>query len=209
MKYYGQFDPPVDKTIYERYFLNKSNGFFIECGAFNGIDDSSCYIFEKYFGWNGINIEASECLYNKLCEKRPDSTNIFGALANYDGEITFTKTYMGSYESEFGNGSCKHTEQHIDHLKQFNVLYKDFTVNCFTYESLIKKYNIQTVDLFVLDVEGFEDSVIKGMVNSNVLPKVLCVEHTNCDWETVNNLLLSMDYKKDYEEHVNSFFIRN
>jgi len=208
MKFYGQFNPSVDKTIYKRYFPNKTNGFFIECGAFNGIDDSCCYIFEKEKNWKGINIEASGSLYNQLCEKRPNSINLNIALANYDGEITFTKTYMGSYESEFGNGSCKHTEQHINHLKPFNVLYKDFKVNCLTYTSVIKKYNVNSVDLFALDVEGFEEQVIQGMLNCPVLPYVFVVEHTNCDWSKVSSLITSMGYIKDYEEHVNTFFIK-
>jgi len=207
MKYYGQFDPPVDKTIHDRYFKNRRDGFFIECGAFNGIDDSSCYIFEKYLNWTGINIEASDSLYKQLCKKRPNSTNLNIALADFDGETTFTKTYMASYESEFGNGSCKHTQQHIDHLKQFNVLYKDFNVKCMTYDTLIKTYNILNVDLFVLDVEGFEEQVLKGMLSSKILPKVLCVEHTNCDWNTVLQLIKSMGYIKNHEESVNSFFI--
>jgi FkbM family methyltransferase len=207
-RFYGQFDPPVDKVLYERYFQNKINGFYIECGAFDGITESSCYFFEKYLDWKGINIEASNSLYNQLCFYRPNSINLNCALSDYDGKINFTKTYMSG--GEFGNGSCKHSQQHIDHLKQFGVTYETQKIDCMTYSSLISKYNILEVDLFVLDVEGFEDTVLSGMISCPILPKVFCIEHTNCgNWETVQNILSSLNYVKDYELYVNSFYVRN
>lgn len=33
-KFYGQFEYPVDKFIYDRYFSMKKGGVFVECGAF-------------------------------------------------------------------------------------------------------------------------------------------------------------------------------
>lgn len=207
-KFFGQFDPPVDKILFERYFQNKKNGFYIECGAFDGITESSCYFFEKYLGWEGINIEASKSLYNQLCYFRPNSINLNYALADYDGQIDFTKTYMSG--GEFGNGSCKHTQHHIDHLKQFAVTYETNKINCITYKTLIQKNNISKVDLFVLDVEGFESTVLKGMMTCSVLPKIICIEHTNCgDWDLIENILLSLNYVKDYELYVNSYYIRD
>jgi len=35
--YYGQFNPPVDKILHEKYFPNKLNGISIEAGALDGI----------------------------------------------------------------------------------------------------------------------------------------------------------------------------
>jgi hypothetical protein len=36
-RFYGQFDPPVDRFLFERYFAgSKRPGVFIECGAFDG-----------------------------------------------------------------------------------------------------------------------------------------------------------------------------
>lgn len=36
--YYGQFDPPVDKFIYDRYSRQLPlQGCYIECGSFDGV----------------------------------------------------------------------------------------------------------------------------------------------------------------------------
>jgi hypothetical protein len=35
----------------------KRNGYFLEVGAFHGIEDSNTFILEKEFGWNGIAFE--------------------------------------------------------------------------------------------------------------------------------------------------------
>jgi hypothetical protein len=37
-----------DKFINNLFFRNKRNGFFVEIGAYNGIDGSNCYFFEKF-----------------------------------------------------------------------------------------------------------------------------------------------------------------
>jgi hypothetical protein len=41
-QYYGQFDPPLDRVLHERYFLGRRRGVFVECGAFDGHLECSC-----------------------------------------------------------------------------------------------------------------------------------------------------------------------
>ena len=88
-KYYGQFDPPVDKFIYENFFATnekKNEGFFIECGAGDGVTESSCKFFEESLGWSGINVEAAPPLFKRLIVNRPGSLNINCALSDYIGK---------------------------------------------------------------------------------------------------------------------------
>ena len=75
MKYYGQIfnGVPVDRFLHEKYFYNKPNGFFIECGAADGFNLSSCKFFEEFMGWKGVNVEASPAKYAKLIQNRPNS----------------------------------------------------------------------------------------------------------------------------------------
>ncbi len=46
-------------------YLNYHNGFFIECGANDGISQSNTKLLEEDFAWNGILIEASPSAYEK------------------------------------------------------------------------------------------------------------------------------------------------
>ena len=63
-----------DKLIKDKFFKNQHSGFFIEIGAFDGIEGSNCHYFEKYERWEGVAIEASPKQFQKLegnrkCEK--------------------------------------------------------------------------------------------------------------------------------------------
>ncbi len=43
--------------------LNKTNGFFVECGAGNGQYLSNSLYFERFKGWSGLLIEPNPILY--------------------------------------------------------------------------------------------------------------------------------------------------
>lgn len=48
-KYYGQFNPPVDKILHDKYFNNKFNGISIEAGAFDGKTENCTKFFEENY----------------------------------------------------------------------------------------------------------------------------------------------------------------
>jgi hypothetical protein len=58
-KYYGQFNPPFDKILEEKYLGKIKNGIGIECGAFDGVMECTLKFFEDNQGWTIYNIEAS------------------------------------------------------------------------------------------------------------------------------------------------------
>ena len=211
MKFYGQFDPPVDKYIYDTFFKNderKNNGFFIECGAFDGKTECSCKFFEETLKWHGINIEASPPVYRQLVENRPDTTNINAALSNFSGESEFIHVIHPILGEMFGNGSLVLDGKHKKELDEQGCTYEKYQVNVITYMQLIERYNVSKIDLFVLDVEGNELNVIESMKGCKILPEVFCVEHGNLDKEEVRRKVEDLGYKYHSESFVNSFFVR-
>ena len=58
-----------DMLVKDNFFKNKKSGFFVEIGAYDGIDGSNCYHFEKFMNWEGIAIEASPIQFEKLKKK--------------------------------------------------------------------------------------------------------------------------------------------
>src|SRR5262245_56341760 len=112
MRFYGQFEPPQDQIIYESYFADSEPGFFLECGAFDGMTESSCFVFEESLGWVGANVEASPAIYPLLVKNRPKSKNIFAALSDKSGEGRFLHAVHPLLGNMFGNGSLNHTPEH-------------------------------------------------------------------------------------------------
>jgi len=211
MKFYGQFNPPVDKVLYERYFKNKKNGISIECGAFDGLTENCTKFFEENFNWNTINIEPLPHIFEKLKLNRPSSININIALSNYKGKQDIRVYDIPTHGINNTNASLCHLPKHQQLLEKVsNNKYKDFEICTTTYSSLIKDQKINELDLFVLDVEGHEYEVIDGMKDAEIFPKIFVIEHGHRKPEDIVNKLkvLPVSYKLDHISHVNSYFVR-
>jgi FkbM family methyltransferase len=74
-----------DLHIINNIFDKKENGYFVDIGAYDGINMSNTYLLEKNYGWKGICIEANPRYFNKLLETRK-SININKAIYKNDYE---------------------------------------------------------------------------------------------------------------------------
>lgn len=212
MKFYGQFIPPVDKVIFDRYFNSTFNGTSIECGAFDGVTENCTKFFEENFKWKTINIEPLPNVYKKLVHNRPNSINLNIALSDSNQEKTIYNYKHPSLNYDWGNASISHTDEHKRQLEE--LCGKDtiisHKVQCKTYNTIIKELGLTKLDLFVLDVEGHEKEVIKGMKGCDILPSVFVIEHGHRKPEDIANELqiLNCKYRLDHISHVNSYFVR-
>lgn len=208
MRFYGQFDPPVDKALFERYFSDYPKlGFFIECGAFDGMTECSCKFFEETLHWTGINIEPAPPVFSQLERNRPNSLNLNVALSNRSGVAQFKHVIHPYLGDQFGNGSLCHAPEHMQLLIDTGCKFKEYNVRTITWPDLVNNYNIKRVDLFILDVEGAELAVIEGMKGCTVLPKIFCIEHEHIDINKLKELLGCLGYRYDFSLFINSFFV--
>ena len=206
MRFYGQWNPPVDKVLYEHYFKDVIDGFFIEAGAFDGLIESSCKFFEESLGWRGINVEPTPWNYQLLTSNRPDSTNLQLALSSALGTAEFVQAVHPQRGQHFGNGSLRHTPEHVRLLEEEGCTFERFPVQTIPYRDLIARHGVRRVDLMVLDVEGHEADVIAGMNGCNVLPRVLCVEHGHHGVEGTSRMLAPLGYRYDFSSFNNSMY---
>jgi FkbM family methyltransferase len=206
MKFYGQWNPPVDKFLWERYFKNRKQGVFVECGAFDGVLESSCKFFEESMEWWGINFEPVPYIYDRLIKNRPKATNIKKALSNKNGITRFKQAVSPTIGQMFGNGSISHNDKHLKSLKQEGCKFEEFDVETVRFSDLIYTMNLGEIDLMVLDVEGHEIEVIEGMEGSAVIPKVFCVEYPHVGLEVLKKKLKPFGYVFDTTSFNNATF---
>ena len=210
MKFYGQFDPPVDRFIFERYFPEIGiKGVFVECGAFDGTVESSCKFFEETAGWTGFNIEPVPYLFQKLAENRPISRNLQLALSDASGQIIFSHAIHPELGPHFGNGSIGHADEHMKDLLERNCTFEQITVETLTWRDFVARENIGRVDLFVLDVEGHELKVLDGMRGSHVMPAIMCVEFGHVGFTELVQIVESLGYVYDIHSAANAYFVRS
>ena len=212
MKYYGH--KFLDKFLCEKYSLLHKKGLAIEAGALDGVYLSSCKVLEDN-GWKCINIEPNPIEFAKLIINRPLATNINIGLSEKQGLSVFE---VGKRAK---NGHLIGLDGIAPHFQIANPKGEGrrggtikYEVKITTYKDLIEDLKINRVDLFVLDVEGWEVQVIKGMKGCNVLPEILCVEACPSNlkivsYEKIINDTFNGLYKKDSSSWLNDIYIRS
>ena len=210
MRFYGQFDPPVDRFLFETFFAERQGpGFFVECGAFDGVYDSSCLMFEESLGWEGVNIEASPPIFALLESRRPKSTNLNVALSNRCGTVVFHHVSDETHGDFLGWGSVEHQPCQAEEIQAKGMKITQWQVPACTWRECELLQSKDKIDLLVLDVEGHELAVIDGMEGAKVLPEVICAEHGQVGLERLREKLFQLGYGYHSSLYVNSFFVLN
>jgi FkbM family methyltransferase len=167
----------LDKKLLK--YLNFKDGFYIECGANDGVNQSNTWYFEKSLNWRGILIEPNKQIFEEL-KKNRSSKNIFKNVAlvsedfkNKNEEIYLTKNNL---ESKLTN--------------VFTPLNQKVVIE--TLNNILKEINVNKINLFSLDVEGYEEEVLRGLnLNSFDIDYIL-IETNNLD--KINSILKSFNY---------------
>jgi FkbM family methyltransferase len=148
MIFYSQANQ--DRWVYE-VLSHKTNGFYVDIGAYDGIQTSNTYIFEKYLDWKGICIEPNATAYQNLITNR-NSKNIMCALSDYDGFCNF----LGDKIIDKNNANTP----------------------CFTLETILTENSApKQIDYISIDVEGHEYDILKNFDFGKWNIKLMTIEH--------------------------------
>ena len=142
----------LDKRMLK--YINYNNGFYIECGANDGVSQSNTWYFEKKLGWKGILIEPVDTVFKEL-KKNRSSKNFFINKAlksfNYKKKYTYLKL------DEKDSLSTRSTEDNIKTRIKIKVKVQNLN-------SILNNINApKVIDFFSLDVEGDEFEVLQGI----------------------------------------------
>jgi FkbM family methyltransferase len=202
MTYYSQANQ--DKWVCE--FLNfKQNGFYLDIGAYDGIQTSNTFVLEKDLNWSGICVEANSEVFNTLSLNRK-SKNLNLAVLDYKGYCSF---YGDSVRNDnIGNLTPCDTlnnilEQNdapsiIDYMSidiegsEFNALkdfdFKKWQINLITIEhNLYVDGDFNKNRLFKLLSENNFERVFEDVVCLDTNPN--CYQKPYEDWYVNKNIL--------------------
>jgi len=209
MKFYGQFDMPVDRFVHERYFPDTNiRGTFVECGAFDGQTECSCKFFEETMGWAAYNLEPVPWIFEQLEANRPNSNNFNLGLSDKTGTTSFQSVVHPRYGRQTTIGAINHSPELRAALEAEGCTFEPIDIQLLSWNDFIAKTDLKEIDLMVLDVEGHELAVLSGMQNSCVLPKVMCIEFGHAGFDRIRELMNSLGYEYDTNSHANAFFVR-
>ena len=167
----------LDKKLLK--YLNFKEGFYIECGANDGVNQSNTWYFEKVLNWRGVLIEPNKTSFKNLKNNR-SSKNIFRnvALVSEDFKNKNEEIYLSenNLESKLTNA--------VSPLSQ--------KVATETLNNILKEHNINKINFFSLDVEGYEEEVLKGL-NLDIFDIDYILIETN-NFDKINFMLKNCNY---------------
>ena len=79
--------------------------------------------------------------------------------------------------------------------------------NTITFNDVVKKCNLDRLDLFVLDIEGYELEFLKTFNEWSLYPKVFVIEIGHIDESAINSLI-SHKYEFFGNHFVNNIYVR-
>ena len=194
-----------EDVILWRCFSHLDNGFYIDLGAGDPTIDSVTKSFYE-IGWSGINIEPTASAFLKLEEERPRDTNLRIAVGEQEGVIDFWEIPSTGLSTAVKKFAERHENAGFD-VKKISVRTRTLTEIC-------KEFAKNTIHFMKIDVEGFEQEVLKSADFENFRPKVILIESTEpnskveCqqDWEEI---LISSNYFFCYADGLNRFYLSN
>ena len=157
----------LDKKLLK--YINYKNGFYIDCGANDGVNQSTTWYFEKYLNWNGILIEPIPNVFNELKKNRSKSNYFYNtALTDFNYNSKTIKFNLNKEDTL--TGSMFSNNQFLKNTQTIKV-------KATTLDQIIKKdKSDKLIDLFSLDVEGYEFEVLNGINFDNIKFKFLLIE---------------------------------
>jgi len=176
---YSNAQDQEDIWLYENWFYGYERGVIMESGALDGILFSTSLFFESVANWTAIHVEADPENYGNLKYNRDRSVNVNGALCSESmllhysslgvipvrGFVEFmTKSFLKKWHGPIYNNKTS-----IDSLP---------TVQCLPVKVLLRELNIKHIDIWILDIEGAEESALRGTDFNQVRFNAIAME---CD----------------------------
>ena len=180
--------------------------FVMNIGAMDGVLFDEMIGYTNTYKFRGIYVEPIPYLFEKLKRNLGDH-NLFenSAISEYDGTIDMMtidqeaidkglvhNCFYGMsavYPPKNGLGS----EGDKPTVEKYG---KIVTVNCITFESLIKKHRIENFDVVKIDAEGHDYKIFKQIDLSRFRPKVVRIEWINLETEEKERIVKTFEENK-------------
>lgn len=196
---YGQ-----DSYIKNKFFKNKTDGYFVNIGANDGISLDNTLLFEKE-GWSGVCIEPNPEIYKKLINNRTCVCyNV--ALSDTDGIVNFLK--IDGYAEMLSGILEFYDPRHLQRVDR-ELIQHGGTKTIIEIESRkFSSLNINDkIDYVSIDVEGAELKILETIDFSQFDIHVLSVEN-NFSESTIVDFMTSKGYYLDCVLHADNIFVK-
>lgn len=181
-----------------------AGGFYIDAGANDPVEHSVTKAFYDA-GWHGINIEPLPAFARRFAAERPRDVNLAVAAGAADGSLTL-------FDVPAVNGWASPQRAVADAHRADGFAVSEITVPVRTLASICAEHVRGDIHFLKIDVEGFEEEVLRGMDLARWRPWILVVEATlpgsretnHASWE---HLVTAHHYQFAWFDGLNRYYV--
>jgi FkbM family methyltransferase len=179
-------------------------GRYIDIGAQDPIVDSVSKAFYEH-GWRGIHVEPVPRYAEMLRLDRPDETVLQLALSDKAGLLelnVFEDTGLSTAVKEFADS----------HRSRPELLHRAVHTPMLPMSAAFASLSGQAVHWLKIDVEGMEETVLRGWDSQALRPWIIVIEatvpmSTELRYQGAEEILLAADYGFVYFDGLNRFYV--
>lgn len=187
---------------------------FVQVGANDGNDEFA--LLRRRYHWTGVMVEPQRRVYEQLAKSNCEPGIIFEmtAIGTHDGvqtlyEISFSKakwaTELASFDYDviwkhINNGyivECARKDGLPLPVRSEDYCTKK-SVPCLTLKSLIEKHHLDSLDVLLVDTEGYDSEIVKQIIQLPHPPRLVFFEHKHLskpDYLACINMLRGLKYE--------------
>ncbi|MHC5110658.1 MAG: FkbM family methyltransferase [Planctomycetota bacterium] len=206
-----------DRVLWE-IFRHSPTGYFIEVGAYDGVNLSNTYFLEQ-MGWKGLLLEPIAQLARMAAVARPGSQVAWTAAGKRGsrGKAKFTVANNVPVLS-----FLKADDEHAQRCIREGATLIEIEVPITSLDSLlvdvrrksppekspwVKKHGWR-IDLVSIDTEGCELDVLDGFDLDRFKPRILVIENDRPSGDEIQPYLTRRGYRKFHRQKINDFYAR-
>jgi FkbM family methyltransferase len=174
-----------------QFYNNKTDGFFIEIGASDGILFSNTYLLEKKYNWKGICVEPLPEKFKLLCDNRPNSLCYNKPVYNESNKKVI---FDIAHNFDLLSGITTNIDCHSNQVNENKTQIELTTISL---NDLLEQSNApRFIDYLSLDTEGSEFEILKSLDFNKYTFGLIDVEHNFIEPRRTNikDLLTSNGY---------------
>jgi FkbM family methyltransferase len=190
--------------IVSQHLLKTTDFFFLQIGAFDGVECDPLRNYVQQYRWRGLLLEPQRSAFRELQKNYSDQPQlILRNLAISDKRVRKTLyTVNGGDAPEWCRGLASFRRdvilKHSTLLPDLERRLNSEEVECVTFNDLLDEYQIEKIDLLQIDVEGYDAELIKMFPFDRMKPRIVHFERKHLlrdELDSCLHLLASHKYR--------------
>ena len=179
-----------DKYLHQHVFGDSQGGFFVDIGAYDGVESSNTLFFEESLKWAGVCVEPLPEAFSRLCVHRNCLCINTCASDRYEkAEFTHVRpekaitregqTRTSNFEKMSGLTrfySTEHDSLIEQALSRTGGRREFFETDCTPINDILARLPSSRIDLFSLDTEGSELHILQAIDFARFQIRVFAIE---------------------------------